>query len=219
MCRGELTPEARKAKTEALLQEEGIPYLPWLPCVESEADTMLRSPEEVGIRIACLFCVAGSAFEVGDTVFKDYLRENDLWDHLTPNEAVFLSNNNPDRKSVINFTWRSEALFVLMWAARLVDDLPLPRRETDTGEIVSRFPGVDQSPWPFIGGLRLRAKSEILDVSDLIYRLHWAVRQASLDGEPPPAGLNAGVIREWHHAINWITRYEDQDWDDVGTDT
>ena len=106
-----------------------------------------------------------------------------------------------------------------MWAASLVDDLPLPRKETETGEIVSRLPGVDQSPWPLIRGLHLRRKPVILDASDLIYRLHWAARQAGLDGKPPPSGLITGVIQEWHHAINWITRYEDQDWDEVSTDT
>lgn len=214
-----MTPQARKAKTEALLQKEGIPYLPSLPCVESEAGTKLRSPEEVGIRIVCLFCVVGSAFEVGDAVYKEYLREHDLWDHLTPDEASFLAKESPDRKSIINFTWRSEALFVLMWSVRLFNDLPLPRKETDTGEVVSRFPGVDQSPRPFIRGLHLRRKAEVLDASDLIYRLHWATRQAGLDGMAAPTGLIPGVIQEWHHAINWITRYDDQDWDEVATNT
>jgi hypothetical protein len=187
--------------------------------VESDAETRLRSPEEVGIRISCLFCVVGSAFEVGDSVYKEYLREHGLWDHLTPDEVSFLSDDSPDRSSLINFTWRSEALFLLMWAAALIDELPLPRKETDTGEIVSRFPGVNQSPWPFIHGLRLRPKSEILDASDLIYRLHWATRQAGLDGKPAPSCLNTGVIQEWHHAINWITRYDNQEWDEVSPDT
>jgi hypothetical protein len=214
-----VTPETRKANTEAILRKEGIPFLPSLPCVESEEDTRLRSPEEVGIRIACLFCVVGSAFHVGETVFKDYLREYGLCEHLTPDEASFLSCDDPDRKKVIHFTWRSEAMFVLMWTGSLVGVLPLPRKQTDTGDIVSRFPGVDQSPWPIIRGLRLRRKSEILDASDLIYRLHWAARQARLEGKPTPGGLNSDVVQEWHHAINWITCYDDQDWDEVATDT
>jgi hypothetical protein len=214
-----VTPQARKANTEALLQKEGIPFLPSLPCVESEAETTLRSPEEVGIRIACLFCVVGSAFEEGDSVYKEYLKEHDLWNHLTPDELSFLSNDNPNRKTVINFTWRSEALVVLMWATHLLNMLPLPRQQSDTGAIVSRFPGVDKSPWPFIRVIHLREKAEILDASDLIYRLHWATRQAGMDGKDAPAGLIPGVVQEWHHAINWITRYDDQDWDDVATDT
>jgi hypothetical protein len=56
-----MTPEARKAQTEAILKNAGIQYLPSLPCIESEEETTLRSPEEIGIRIACLFCVVGNA--------------------------------------------------------------------------------------------------------------------------------------------------------------
>ncbi len=61
-----------------------------------------------------------------------------------------------------------------MWAAGLFDKLPWPDRQTDTGQIVEVFPGIDRSPWRFIVDLELRAKPEILDASDLIYRLHWA---------------------------------------------
>ena len=214
-----MSPQARKAKSEEFLQREGISFLPSLPCIESEEDTKLRSSEEVGIRIACLFCVAGSAFEVGDSVLKDYLRQHGLWEHLTTDEVRFLSNDTPDDKCAIQFTWRSEALFLLMWAVGLFDALPLPRKEIDAGEIVSRFTSVDQSPWPYIRGLRLRAKAEILDASDLIYRLHWGARQAGLAGESPSGQIVLGVVQEWHHAINWLTRYDEQDWDDVATDT
>jgi hypothetical protein len=214
-----LSQKERKAKTEALLQAKGIPFLPSLPCVESEEETELRSAEDVGVRIACLYCVCGSAFEPGDKVFKDYLRRHDLWKHLTPAESVFLTQNAPDRQAIIKFTWRCEALFMLMWSARLFDALPLPYKETDTGDLVSKFPEVDQSPWPFVRGLQLRGKPEILDASDLIYRLHWATRNAQVHGEPAPGGLLPGVIQEWHHAINWITTYENEEWDAVSTDT
>jgi len=216
MTRGAQT---RKARTEALLQREGIPFLPSLPCIESAQAIRLRSANETGIRIACLFGAVGSAYDPGHSVYKDYLRSNDLWEHLTPNECDFLSNDTPDEKSLVNFTWRCESIFLLMWATRLFDDLSLPRHETDPGDIVARFPAVDCSPWPFIRGLRLRKKSELLDASDLLYRVHWATRQARCENQPPPGGLNSGAVQEWHHAINWLTRYGDCEWDDVPTDT
>src|SRR5204863_3356799 len=114
-----MSPQTRKARTEALLEKEGIPFLPSLPCVESESVTTLRSPHEVGIRIACLYGVAGWAFHHDDHVFKDYLRLHGLWEHLTPDEVSFLGKDVPDRPGIIAFTWRSEAIFLLMWAARL----------------------------------------------------------------------------------------------------
>lgn len=215
-----MTPSDRKARSEAILQKEGIPFLPSLPCIESEEETELRSIEEVGIRMACLFCVVGSAFEPSETVFKEYLKKNQLWEHLTPKETAFLSNPTPDKKANINFAWRTEALFVLMWSAGLFEELPLPVHETDTGKIVSVFPECDESPWPFIRKLQMRTKSEILDASDLIYRLHWAVRNPELTGQSTcRAKLHGGVVQEWHQAINWVTKYENLDWDEVTTDT
>jgi hypothetical protein len=66
----------------------------------------------------------------------------------------------------------------------------------------------------------MRPKSEILDAADLIYRLHWAARNPELTGQSAcRAKLHAGVVQEWRHAINWVTNYENLDWDEVKTDT
>ena len=214
-----MDPLTRKQETEGRLQAERIPFLPSLPCVESEAETTFRSEEELGKRIVCLFCVSGSAFHIGDSVYKNYLKEHHFWDDLSPDELAFLSVDEPSRKQVIQFTWRCEALVLLMWAAGKFDELPIPRKQSDTGDIISRFPLINESPLPFLRTIHLRSKSEILDQSDLIYRLHWATRQAHIDRQPPPSDLNPGVIEEWHHAINWLTCYDDLEWDDVSTDT
>ncbi len=69
-----MTPSQRKAKTEALLIKKGIPYLSWLPCIESEEETELRTAEEIGIRMVCLLCVIGVAYHPTDSSCKDYLK-------------------------------------------------------------------------------------------------------------------------------------------------
>jgi len=66
---------------------------------------------------------------------------------------------------------------------------------------------------------RMRPDSEILDALDLHYRLHWIVRQAQVQQQPAPAGLNADVLMERHHALNWLVLFEGNDWDDVDTPT
>jgi hypothetical protein len=167
----------------------------------------------------CLYCVIGKAFDWHDKYYRQFLEENNLWDHLSPEEISFMSAHLPEMKTALNLTWRVEALFLLMWAVQLFDSLPLPLEQTNTEEITSRLPSLGQSPWPFIHELELRPKSEILDASDLIYRLHWAIVQANLDGKPPPANLDPDVIYEWHYAVNWLTNYGNSDWDDVSTDT
>lgn len=66
---------------------------------------------------------------------------------------------------------------------------------------------------------RMRPDSDILDALDQHYRLHWIVRQAQVQQQPAPAGLNADVLMERHHALNWLVRFEGNDWDDVDTPT
>ncbi|KAI5931817.1 Methionine--tRNA ligase, mitochondrial [Manis javanica] len=66
---------------------------------------------------------------------------------------------------------------------------------------------------------RMRPDSEILDALDQHYRLHWIVRQAQVQQQPAPAGLNADVLMERHHALNWLVLFEGNDWDDVDTPT
>ncbi len=214
-----MKPSERKARTKALLEKRGIPYFRGLPCIESEDETELRTPEEVGIRMFCLYCVIGASHDRFDTSYQQYLKRHGLWNHLTPAELSFLSNVTADRQSAKEFTWRSEALFLLMWAVRLIETLPLPSHQTDNQQIISIFPGLKKPPWPFINGLELRPKSEILNAADLLYRLHWATRQADINGQPSPAGLDPEVVYEWHYAINWITKYRELDWDNVTTDT
>jgi hypothetical protein len=66
---------------------------------------------------------------------------------------------------------------------------------------------------------RLRGAGEILDALDLCYRLHWATTEARVKQTEPPAGLEPGVVAERHHALNWLVRFQDADWDDVDTPT
>jgi hypothetical protein len=214
-----MSPSTRKARTEALLQKIGIPYNPGLPCIETEAETELRTSEEIGLRILCLNCVIGTAYHPSDSSYKRYLKRYRLWKHLTPDELSFMSNPAPEHQACMALTWRVEALFVLMWSVRLFKILPFPTHQVENQRLIDKFPSFNKSPRPFINSLRLRPKSTILDKSDLIYRLHWATTQAQIDGQPSPGGLDPEIVYEWHYAINWVTKYDDADWDRVSTDT
>lgn len=67
---------------------------------------------------------------------------------------------------------------------------------------------------------RLRPGAEPLDFSDLMYCCHWAVRDARLRGDDPPAGLHAGVVLEWDDASRWLVGYDaQQQWDEISCDT
>ena len=55
--------------------------------------------------------------------------------------------------------------------------------------------------------------------NESIYLIHWAVRDARLNGRPVPNNYHPGVVLERHHALNWLIGYCGQDWDDISTDT
>jgi hypothetical protein len=209
-----MSPEERKKKTERYLRERGIPYIDWLPMTEPEEMVVPRNTKEIGERILCLFCLAGTANCEGDDSFINYLREFNLWNSLSKEERYYLSSPTYGSQAQINATWRLEALFLLVWAVQIVPDLPFPKEQASVDQFIEDLPGSDEDPEAFIAELRLRSISEIMDASDLIYRLHWAARNygASLD-------VDEGVIRERHHAINWLTNYDGAQWDWVATDT
>ena len=46
-------------------------------------------------------------------------------------------------------------------------------------------------------------------------RRQWAVVDARLKGNKPPANLSEHMLMEWHYALDWLIGYMDQDWTSV----
>lgn len=209
---------ARKARSEARLTKEGVPFIAWLPVVEDEGDYRSRSTEEIVARAFALTLVAYKATS------GDHEGANRAWAEagarvtFTEAEAEFLRDPSPPEEAVIHFSWQSEAALPLFWFLGYVDELDRPETELDPGPmeaLISR-----RSFDELVSGARPRTAAALLDVLDLTYRYHWAARQAGLDNEPPPAGLDPEILMERHKALNWLVRYNnDASWDDVTTDT
>ena len=47
--------EDRKNRTELFLKEQGIPFNPHLPPIQSETDVNIKTPEEIVKRAVCAF--------------------------------------------------------------------------------------------------------------------------------------------------------------------
>ena len=213
------TPERRKQESMAFLAAKGVSVVHHLPLLESEDDTCLRAPSEVARRAVCLVFVADFAQGHADGGYWQYVKTNRMESWFTPWEWRFLNTQRPDKQTRINMSWRIEGAYLLLWSLGCIDELPFPTGPVEPAHAYRCLPEFSISPEPFIDDSGLIPKSEILDKADLIYRMHWATRQAPLTGQPMPAGLDGGVVQEWHHAINWLTCYGDLDWDDVSTDT
>lgn len=215
-----MTAEARRAASEALLRERGIPVNPQLPMIENEDDVTLRPEDALWHRLVALWGVVGVATLGRNAYFKEYFSVGERRAWLSSDEAAFLFADAPAEADVIRFSWRLEAMVFLAWCGGLVDALPLPEQASSVEAVLPLYPHDLGDASMLRQALRLRGKAEILDWADLLYRLHWAVRDAQLHGRAPPPGVNPGMVLEWHHAVNWMICYGDEDdWDAVSTDT
>jgi hypothetical protein len=164
----------------------------------------------------CLLVVAAGAINRERQGAIKTLRAWELKDELTPEERRFLMGWFNSEESRIQLSWRGEAVLPLLWAVRIVDELPYPDEVLDMDWLASLWRPTRSGWWE---DFQTRPANEILDETDLILRYNWAVRNAMLKQLEPPAGLHPGVVMERHHALNWLVGYGDQAWDDVTTDT
>ena len=210
-------PERRKKRSEELLKTRGIPINPFLPPIESEEETMPRSAKDIAKRAVGLCAVALRGGGLRQQDVMNLLNGNIVWASATPVEKKFLLKKRPARQETINFKWRYESLWVLLWALRRVEDLGAPNSICDVENAVRMV--LDIPSEDFIQRAKSRPISEILDKADLIYRYDWAVVDARIKGEDPPGNIDPGVVYERHYALNWLIGYMRQEWDDVTTDT
>ena len=213
------TPDAtaRKARSIARMRAEDVPVRESLPVIEGESQALRRTKEEIAYRAMSLLAVAARGEGVEREVVLQVSEDYGLGPHFSPAERAFLNDRTPSDHDRIQFTWRYEAAWVMLWALGYVESLDRPDHICDVPQAIEAM--LSRSAEQFIADARLRPHAEILDEADLIYRYHWAVVEARVQGEPVPAGLDPGVAMERHHALNWLIGYLGQAWDEVSTDT
>lgn len=208
---------SRKLRSEQVLGEEGVPFIEHLPVIESSVDAQIRSEDDVELRALCLVFVAVKGEGLDHETVKKLIATYGLEPHLTPQERAFINDPEPSQHDRVQFVWRYESAWVLLWALGFIDELPRPDQIADVPRL-TRIVG-DRTTESFREAAVLRDVKQILDQADLIYRYHWAVVDARISGEEPPSGLDSSVVYERHYALNWLISYMGQDWDDVSTDT
>ncbi|MBK9580179.1 MAG: DUF4272 domain-containing protein [Fibrobacterota bacterium] len=210
---------ARKARTDALLREEGIRVPQSLPPVLDLSELDPQSPSDCARRVLGLFMAAVRAESLAaeEPLSLQDLRERlpGAFDCLTPAERAFLLQDQPSVQEITNFTWRYECIALLLWSLGMLDPLVAPNQICDVPAIAKTILSADQTA--FVRDAKFRPVSEILDQLDIHYRLQWLSHQSRVDGKDLPNGLLAGVITERLYALNWLTRTQDVPWDDIET--
>ena len=148
----------------------------------------------------------------------NFLKIEGLWGAVSEFEKKLFAKNKLTEKDKINISWQTECVYILLWSIQKLEGIDLPIEQCDTEQIFNILPKYLEPVKEFVQNATLRPIAEILDKSDLIYRLHWAAREADSNDEDIPGKIDRGIIQEWHYAINWLTYY-DENWDDILTDT
>jgi hypothetical protein len=208
---------ARKAQSEGVLRAYGVPINPALPVIEEGAAITLRTSDEIVDRLLALCWVTAKGEGMDSAGLERLSARYAITSKLSPQEAQFAAETNPDPQACVNATWRYESVAVLLWALGFLDDLPFPRQMFTAADLVRIVAPHSESE--LRGRARPRSSESILDQADLIYRIHWACVDARIHHQPAPAQLEPDVVYERHYALNWLIQDGDQDWDHVLTNT
>ena len=162
----------RRERSQRRLEAEGVPVLHWHSVIEAESEIEPRHVSDVADRLVALCLVAAKAEgllqgrppEEVREVIGGAIREQGAEFLFTPDERAFIDALEPDRNNQVQFYWRYEAAWVLLWALRWVDGpLSMPCRPQDS-ELVTDMVRDEQD----LAERGLRPIAELLDEADLI---------------------------------------------------
>lgn len=217
--------EERKARLEKKLDERGINNyrinnLPYLNVEESA----FTSAYEVGVRLIILYSCAYVAYNRNEIRnVEAWLREQRLWDYVSPSEKDLFEGNISDEEKIACFQWRIESAITLGWPVGLLDTLEPPISEA--GELlIKRFqetiPRIGAPVQSFLNDLTLRDEGEIFEENILNELATTYFRDLIFNGKNDTSDIDRNVSFERHFALNWVRRFDEiTEWDDTDTST
>ena len=209
----------RRLQSEAYCTAHGIPFYknPNSLFVDAEAQVTIRTQDEVLDRALALCYIGLKSEDLEQKHLDEMDKTYDIKSKLSPEEKNYVDAKHPEEQQKINANWRYEGLHVMLWALGYIDSLSYPDHMCDVARDVKIMHSL--GPEAFRKNAKLRSKKEILDQADLILRLNWACVNARINNQSAPGKMDKGVVFERHHALNWLIRYMNEEWDEVTTDT
>ena len=183
---------------------------------------VVRSGEEIGRRALALGAAVAISFDADRDEIVAWLAESGIEHNLTDRERRFVSSTTPDRKDLTKFSWRSEALTVLLWAIGKLAELPGANEQCDTGPLEDVLPPYgDQTAQEFLASAVARPSDVLLSKALELQDQHALARARDRDPnyKAHAPAVDIEIIQERHHAINWVVGYCGQEWESVTTDT
>lgn len=218
-----MTPQERKAASEAYLRANGIGVFEGLPMVPPAEAVTVKPFDAVCKRAAAALIMTQAALEIGRQNYKDVgffmqmLGTYGVRDVLNKTEQK-LASGMFEQQDVVNVVWEYECCWALFWALGLVEDIRDASAICDCERAIHLVADAKDMAG-FQAQCRLRSTDEILDMLDLYYRYHWAcVQHKHIDPSCPVGSLNEEVVYERRRGLEWLISEED-DWHDISLDT
>lgn len=210
-----MEPVKVKAESERIILALGGRICDWLPYLDR---TEPRASSEVAERALVLHAMLQIHLGAPIDVIASWLRANQLDYSLSRHERSILTNESLTEQETINLYWYIEALWAMVWAGQLTEDLALD--EHVGGNLASLLPNLqlNEDGYSFRRRFLLRPFEEIYGMLDLYYRAHWYARDGQLNNystEP----FNLDVIMERRRALEWISDRKLADWEDAPDNT
>jgi Domain of unknown function (DUF4272) len=205
--------EVAALSENTILQYDGkiLASLPYLDRshVRSQADLIGRA--------LALNAIIDLNFSVPASTIKDWLQKHDVLKYLTSHEAELLRRSAADitDQKKINLAWSLDALWALMWAGQLFDDLdftsPIPDSMYEMCPHIRDAEGSEK-----FAAMQLRSFDELYRSLDLHYRLHWYAFEYNLREESGTFDCSRFIERR--RALEWLLN-PDTAWDEIMLNT
>ena len=221
----------RKTRSEKVLKKHKILINPTLSRIADESEARLKSPEEIVKRGVTAFLttqiaidiLSGAGVEKSAEFFAPILDRFGLRGELTEDEQPYFDLSRCGeitKEQANNMQWRLEMVATLFWACGFIKKLPYPSEMIDTTKqifLIANSNSLDD----LMKSVKMRKLGEILDATDLIFRMNWACVEARLKKDPSiRADLFPDVVWEQHKGFNWIIgAYGADNWDTVNPHT
>lgn len=205
-----------KEKTESLLLKEGVTVNEHLPKIEEISELSFASVGNIRKRAVALSYILARAFGAPIDMVQKSINEFQLENVFLPQEFEFINRTSPSKEDEQQYQLGVEALWELAWVLGLI---PKVSHSSLCGNnLVHLIPKPGEDPSEFLASAQMRSHEAIHEEADLLYRIHWASREANLTGRPEPTGVPEYVIEQRHKAINWVCNGE-VPWNEVDTST
>lgn len=201
-----------RRKSESVASAVGAVIPKSLPTLEDV--TLFRSEREIVSRLLALNGLIATTVGFSKERAIQWMEAQGVGRSLVPAEDAFLRSGQGEP---MQFQILVEAMRALAWSVQIVEDMDVFSPCSNTFVLAMPNLKEDEPVAQWFEKANLRPVEEIEQMLDILYCLHWAIREASLGGVKLRRTLESSVVIERRRALEWVTHEEE--WGEIELDT